>query len=123
MRTAALIATCCALLPAAGCNGTGSPGNGNAARLAPHLTFAAPPLAQGAPVLTAGEVRALFKLARLDPLKARDPAALRRLMKLPGRLFEEHKGYVTVTLHLPGIPEPPVGTALQVGPPKQLTAA
>ena len=93
---------------AAGCNGTTGGGTGNSRgggarrRVLPRaFTFAQPSADPGAPKLTGDEVRALFQLARLDPLKTRDLGTLRKVMNLPDRMFAEHGGFVAVSLYVP----------------------
>jgi hypothetical protein len=107
---------------AAGCNGkrggTGGTGrNGGTGRTnrrvvtARAFSFVPPPSEPKAPVVSLGAAAALFKVARLDPLQARDLGTMRKVLKLPDRLFEKDSSGVIVTLHLPGKAEPLTGSA------------
>jgi len=113
MRKMTLVAT--AVLAAAliaGCNGKkngGATGKGNGGTGAvrrgvtpPAFPFEPPPYEKGQLRLSPDEIAALFKIARLDPLKARKLSDLRQVLKLPDRMFAEHKGYVLVGLYPAG---------------------
>ncbi len=108
-----LVSVSMAFLAAAlitGCNGkknggaNGSGGNPPVRRgvTPPAFAFQNPPSEKGALQLSNAEVAALFKVARLDPLKARKLSSMRQVLKLPDRMFAEHKGYVLVGLYPPG---------------------
>jgi len=103
----------CAWLLLAGCNGV-KPPEDKTERTEPGprpFAIVAAPAPEGAPRPAADEAAALFKIARLDPLKTRDLATLRKVLELPERVFAEYGGFVAVSLYLPGRAEPLVGAA------------
>ncbi|MHC4917335.1 MAG: hypothetical protein ACYTGB_17800, partial [Planctomycetota bacterium] len=104
-----------AALLAAGCNGTTGRGNGGGTVkryvLPRAFTFVRPPADAGAPRLSAAEIRALFQIARLDPLKARDLNTLKKVMRLPDGMFAPHGGFVAVSLYVRRGREPLTGVA------------
>jgi hypothetical protein len=104
----------CVSVLLSGCNGKKPPAGGSAdsvqSATAPAFAFRRPPYEAGAPELSDEEALGLFRVARLDPLKAREAATLRQVMDLPERLFENHAGYVAVTLYRPGA-KPATGVA------------
>jgi hypothetical protein len=104
-----------------GCNGKKNGGaNGKNGGTTRHgvtpaaFTFQTPPLEKDAPRLTAEEIAALFKIARLNPLKIQKLSVkdLRQMLKLPERMFAEHRGYVLVNLYRPGSRELITGYSL-----------
>ncbi len=98
-----------------GCNRK-VPANGNGEVVRPQtakpaFAFRLPPVEKNAPRLSGEEARALFKLARLDPLKTRELGTLRKVMNLPDGMFAKSGGYVVVSLYVPGRLEPLAGWA------------
>ncbi len=114
MKSCVLIAV---LAAAAGSTGGGcNPKTSkNGVKVAPQTTppafaFALPPAETNAPSLTTAEARALFRIARLDPLENLE-SKLRKMRDLPQRVFEKHGGHVAVSLFVPGRREPLIGWA------------
>ena len=105
------IAVLAAAALAAGCNGHPNNDKTVGARL-DGLVLLRPPLESGAPEISAADAGELFKLVRMDPLKnLRDPAALRRIIKLPDWMWERYRNYVLVSVYPEGNREPLFGHA------------
>ncbi len=89
----------------------GGPGKVRNVKNPPPFRFAPVPLEKDAPRLNDQELTALFKIARLDPLNARDTSALRKILKLPDIIFAKFGNYVIVSLYVPGSSETLIGSA------------
>jgi len=89
----------------------GGPGRVRTVKNPPPFRFAPVPLEKGALRLNEKELAALFQIARLDPLNARDTSALRKILRLPDIIFAKFGSYVIVSFYVPGNSETLIGSA------------